>query len=525
VDPVHTADTARAARGPEALRAPRTAARLHLRAALLAALLLAPACAVNPVTGEREVIFVSEEQERRLGREGAEQVAAQMGIFADPALTTYVAAVGARVAARSPRHGVEWHFEIVDQAAPNAFALPDGHLYVSRGLVELANSEDELAAVMAHEVVHVAARHHAQQQTRATGVGLLALPGLLAGAVIGGPLGEVVQVPILVLGSGLVASYGRDQEREADEIGQRLAAEAGYDPGALASYLVTLEAWTAHEQKAHREPGFFDTHPSTPERASSARARAHAARLAAARTPGIARDRAAFLARIDGLLVGENPAEGIFEGPLFVHPDLGFSLRFPDGWKTANTRTAVGAVAGDRRATTTLRAQAEGSDPRAVAKQSLEATARETRLDLLRAGEVEIGGRRAFQALAVAATPRGAVTLHLTWIAHEGVVYLLAGVVEGGYAQSHHAALEATAASFRPLDAEQRARIRETRLRIARAGAGETLAIVSRRSGSAWEPGYAEIVNAVGATTPLPAGAPLKIARREPYTGAAAPAR
>jgi len=446
-----------------------------------------------------------------------------MGIFADRALTAYLAAVGARVAARSPRQGVEWRFEVVDQAAPNAFALPDGHLYVSRGLVELANSEDELAAVLAHEVVHVAARHHAQQQTRATGVGLLALPGLLAGAVIGGPLGELVQVPILVLGSGLVAAYGRDQEREADEVGQRLAAEAGYDPGALASYLVTLEAWTAHQQGAHREPGFFDMHPSTPERAANARERA--ARLAGTRTPGVARDRAAFLARIDGLLVGENPAEGIFEGPLFVHPDLGFSLRFPDGWRTANTRSSVGAIAGDRRATVTLRAQAEGSDPRAVAKQSLEATARETRLDLLRAGAIELGGRRAYQVLAVADSGRGAATLHLTWIAHGGVIYLLAGVVEGGYAQAHHAALEATAASFRPLAAEQRARIRETRLRIVRARAGETLALVSRRNGSAWDAEYAEIVNAVGATAPLPEGALLKLALREPYARAAAPAR
>jgi predicted Zn-dependent protease len=484
---------------------------------------LAPACAVNPVTGEHQVIFVSEEEERRLGREGAEQVAAQMGIFADPALTAYVAAVGERVAARSPRRGVEWRFEIVDQAAPNAFALPDGHLYVSRGLVALANSEDELAAVLAHEVVHVAARHHAQQQARATGVGLLALPGLLAGAVIGGPLGEIVQAPILVLGSGLVASYGRDQERESDEVGQRLAAEAGYDPEALVGYLATLEAWTAHEENGGREPGFFDTHPSTPERAVGARARA--AKLAGPRTPGVASDRAAFLARIDGLLLGENPAEGIFDGPLFVHPDLEFQLRFPDGWKTANTRGAVGAIAGDRRATLTLRAQAEGNDPRAVAKQTLAATARETRLDLLRASELELGGRRAYQALAVAGSGGGAVTLHLTWIAHEGVVYLLAGVVEGGYAQAHHAALDATAASFRPLAPEQRARIRETRLRIAKAHAGETLAAVSRRSGSAWDADYAEIVNAVGAASPLPEGALLKVALREPYAGRAARAR
>jgi predicted Zn-dependent protease len=473
---------------------------------------------VNPVTGERELILVSQEQERAAGREGAKQVAESMGIFADARLGAYVAEVGARVAARSPREQVAWNFEIVDQEVPNAFALPDGHIYVSRGLLELANSEDELAAVLAHEVVHVAARHHARQQTRATGVGLLALPGMLAGAMLGGPVGELVQAPLLVLGAGVVASYGRDQEREADHVGQRLVAEAGYDPAALAGYLTTLERWSAARDGRTHEPGFFDSHPSTPERVEQARA--HAESLERAPLRGVARDREAFLARLDGLVVGENPAEGLFDGPRFVHPDLGFSLRFPDDWQAVNSRSAVGAFSPDRRASVVLVDAGRAGDPRAVASATLAALSRETQLEVLRAGELEVGGRPAFRVEAAAAGARGPSFLHLTWIAHGGRIYRVAGVVDGAHARLHHASLADAGGSFRPLSAADRAAVRERRLRLVRSRAAEGLAALTRRAGSAWDAAYAALVNGLAPDAELPEGRVVKVAVPEPYRGA-----
>jgi predicted Zn-dependent protease len=472
---------------------------------------------VNPVTGERELIFVSPEQERAAGREGAEQVAASMGIFSDARIGAYVAAVGERVAARSPREQVAWRFEVVDQEVPNAFALPDGHIYVSRGLLELANSEDELAAVLAHEVVHVAARHHARQQTRATGVGLLALPGMIAGAMLGGPVGELVQAPLLVLGAGVVASYGRDQEREADRIGQRLAAEAGYDPAALAGYLTTLERWSETRAGRTHEPGFFDSHPATPERVEQARAQAGS--LTRASLPGVARDREAFLAGLDGLVVGENPAEGVFDGPRFLHPDLGFALRFPDDWQTVNSRSAVGAFSPDRRASVVLEDAGGGGDPRAAAAATLAALSRETQLEVLRAGELEVGGSPAFRVEAAAAGTRGASFLHLTWIAHRGRIYRIAGVVDGAHARLHHAALASASGSFGPLSAADRAGVRERRLRLVRSRAAEGLAELTRRAGSAWDPPYAALANGLAPDAALPEGRLVKVAVPEPYRG------
>lgn len=463
------------------------------------------------------MILVSREQEQAAGREAAEQVAAAMGIYADERLTAYVAAVGRRVAAHSPREEIDWRFEIIDQETPNAFALPDGHIYVSRGLLELANSEDELAGVLAHEVVHVAARHHAQQQTRATGVGLLALPALLAGAVIGGPVGQVVQAPLLVLGAGVVASYGRDQEREADRVGQRLAAQAGYDPAALEGYLATLQRWSESQEGATREPGFFDTHPATPERLANTRH--NAATLARSPVAGVAPDRDAFLRTLEGLVVGPNPAEGVFQGARFLQPDLMFSLDFPEGWETLNARSHVGAFSPDERATVVLEIQGRGSDPKAAATAMLAAISRDAPVALLLADALAIAGRDAFHVEALAGGRRGTTLLHLTWIAHDGLIYLVAGVVGEGHARAHAAALAAVGASFRPLSAAERATVRERRLRVARTRADEALAALSRRSGSVWEPGYAALVNGLAPDAAPGAGRLVKIAVEAPYPG------
>jgi len=474
---------------------------------------------VNPVTGRSELILVSREQEQAAGREGAEQVASAFGIFEEAELTRYVAAVGARVAAHSPREQVAWRFEIVDQEVPNAFALPDGHIYVSRGLLELANGEDELAGVLAHEVAHVAARHHARQQTRATGVGLLTLPALLAGAVLGGPMGQVVQAPAVLLGAGVIASYGRDQEREADRVGQRLAAQAGYDPAALSGYLTTLGRWSEAREGHASEPGFLDSHPSTPERIASSRA--YAATLARSPSAGIAVDREAFLRRIDGLVVGANPAEGVFRGAHFLQPDLGFSLRFPEGWRTSNARTRVAAVSPDERASVVLAILDRGTDPKRAASATLESLSREAPLELSRAEAVEIDGLAAFRAEAVMGARSAPTLLHLTWIAYEGLIYLVAGVVDGAHARVHHASLEAAGDGFRRLRADERRSIRERRLRIARTRASEGLRALSRRTGCVWEPGYVALVNGLPSAAPPGPGQLLKIAVEAPYVGRA----
>ena len=497
---------------PTRPRARFSACRLPGLVLLLAGTVLA--CASNPVTRKPDVILVSEAEEIRRGDEGAAAVSAEMGLVSDPGLSALVTEVGRRVASKAPERTHGYSFEIVDRAEPNAFALPGGHVYVSRGLLALVNNEDELANVISHEVVHVAGRHHAQRQTRAAGVGLLVLPGRLVGGLIGGPVGRVVSAPFTAVGVGALASYSRGQELEADDYGQRLAADAGYDPAALATFLQTLEREERLDAGDAKEPGWLRTHPSIPRRITAAEKRAGSL-LPDAPLPG--RDRKAFLQRLDGLLVGEDPAEGLFEGSRFLHPDLDFTLVFPEGWETSNTRLAVGAAEPDGKVQVVLRYQEEGTDPREAANGFLAETAKQVRVDVARLDAIDLNGRPAVHAVVILRAPAGDATLDLTWIVHAGSVYLLTGAVEKRYTDSHRAKFAEVARSFAPLDASQRASVREVRLRLRAARAGEDFEGFGRRAASVWASPELAVANGLPEDAVLRDGQLLKVAIPQPY--------
>ena len=240
---------------------------------------------------------MSPEREAALGAREAEKVSTQIGLVNDPALAAYVEQIGERVARHSPRRDVTYRFAVADMAEPNAFALPGGYVYVSRGLLAIANSEAELANVLGHEVGHVAARHSAQRETRALGIGLLSTVGtVLAGASGGGDAAQAAAQLGQLAGAGLIASYGRDQERQADDVGQRLAAQAGWDPGAMASFLATLERESVLTAGETRRPSFLDSHPVTSERVRDTAARAGT--LVVRPAAPVAESGARFLARL-----------------------------------------------------------------------------------------------------------------------------------------------------------------------------------------------------------------------------------
>jgi predicted Zn-dependent protease len=486
----------------------------RLASQLIALLSYTVACSVNPVTQRPDVVLVSDEQEVQAGNEAAEQVPVAMGIVEDQGLTKYVTEVGKRVAAHAPERPITYTFQIVDLPEPNAFALPGGHVYVSRGILALANDEDELANVIAHEVIHVAARHHAQRQARATGVGILALPGLLAGALLPGALGALVSAPFQVAGAGAIASYSRDQELEADQFGQQISAEAGYDPKALGVFLGDLERATRLMTGKEESTSWFDSHPSTPRRASDATR--HAEGLPFTVSAPIATGSEGYLRRVEGMMVGENPAEGVFEGQRFLHPDMRFVIDFPEGWEAVNTRASVGGVSPDRDAQLVLQLDGKGNDPRERASAFLNELRTQARVDVARLDSLLINGLKAVRGQALVDRR---VTLDLTWIAHRGDIYLLVGVVPRTYTDAHRAIFGKSGQSFRPITAAERQGITERRLRLRTAEAGESLEAFGRRVGNAWNPDETAVVNGLEAGAILGAGQVLKVAIREPYPG------
>lgn len=492
---------------PHAPRRSRPAARVAR--ALLAALALgASACAtaVNPVTGRTELTTMSPQQEAALGQQAAAQVEREIGLVRDPKLVGYVEGLGARLAARSPRQDVTYRFAVADMPEANAFALPGGWVYVSRGLLALANSEDELANVIGHEIGHVAARHAAQRQTRATGVGLLSALGTIAAAVVGGGeaarmVGQLGQVA----GAGLIASYSRDQERQADAVGQKISAEAGWDPAGMATFLETLEReGRLRAEGAQRAPSFLDSHPAAGERAVVAHRRA--AELGGRSQ---ARDRAAFLGRIEGVAVGPDPREGVFEGERFLHPELDFALDFPRGWQTRNSRRAVGAMAPRRDGLVMLESQGAREEPIAAARRWLSAN---PSVQVVESGASRVGPWPAYQALVRARSQQGEAVLALTWIAHPKGTFRLTGMTSPAAWRYYAPAFDGVARSLRPLSAAERSSITGLRLGVVTARNGESLAQLSRRTGNRWTLDETAVANALPRDASLEGGRLVKVA-------------
>lgn len=487
--------------------APTSPARI-LRATLAALALGLAACAtaVNPVTGRTELTTMSPAQEAALGKQAAAQVEREIGLVRDPRLVAYVEEIGRRLAARSPRQDVTYRFAVADMPEANAFALPGGWVYVSRGLLALANSEDELANVIGHEIGHVAARHAAQRQTRATGVGLLSALGTLAAAVIGG--GEAARMAGQlgqVAGAGVIASYSRDQERQADVVGQRIAVEAGWDPAGMATFLETLEReGRLRADGARRAPSFLDSHPAAGERAVMAHRRA--AELGGADR---AHDRAAFLRHIEGVAVGPDPREGVFREQLFLHPDLGFALEFPRGWRTRNSRHAVGAMAPRGDAVVVLESQSAREEPIAAAHRWLAAS---PAARVIESGAARVGPWPAYQALVRARAQQGEAVLLLTWIAHPQGTFRLTGMTSPAAWRFYAPVFDAVAESLRPLTAAERKSATGLRLAVVRAQDGESLARLGQRTGNRWTLEETAVANALPRDARLEGGRPVKVA-------------
>lgn len=453
---------------------------------------------------------ITQAGEQQLGDDEAKKVEQQMGLVRQPALESYVRAIGEKLAAISERPEGPWQFEVVDEPQPNAFALPGGHVYVTRGLLSLLNSEDELAGVLGHEIAHVTAHHSAKRMGAAVLTAPVTIATGIAGSALGivSPLlGSVVSGTGEVITGGLVlAPYGREQEHEADEVGQSLAARAGYDPAGLAHFLHTLDRDIALLSGEQRTFHFLDGHPLTPDRV--ARSEERAPELKRAPANPIAGGRGAFLAKLEGIVVGEDPAQGVFKDRRFLHPDLDFAIDFPAGWKTHNTNDAVGAVSPAKDAVVALRMAASDSSLDKV----LEEAAKEQ--SDVRFERIKVGGLRAARASLSGRGQSGEVTL----IEHGRNVFGVVGQSADSVAKKHAGALRAAANSFRPLRASERREIRESRLRVQAARAGETPAQIAKRTGSSWDAERVAVANEVAVSDRFDTGFAVKVAVPQAYT-------
>ncbi|TVQ59483.1 MAG: peptidase [Rhodobacteraceae bacterium] len=451
---------------------------------------LAAGCAGGPPTEAPRTVAQRPAAEQRAGDRSHEQLVAQFGGAYRGPVAAYVNELGRRLAAVSEQPQGPWTFTVLDNPTVNAFALPGGYVYVTRGLIALANDEAELAGVIGHEIGHVTAGHGAQRQTRSTiaQIGVLAAVIGAAAAGLDGPALDAVGQMGSAVGAGVIASYSRAQEFEADLLGVRYLSRAGLDPFAQADFLESMKAQTALSTRlagGAYDPtrvDFFASHPATADRAREA---VRAARLEAGARPGEgARNRDRFLSAIDGMTFGDSRAHGFVRGRRFVHPELRFAFSAPEGFTIMNASTQV-AARGPRDAALVFDG---GTDPGGpldayVARVWAAGISRQARTGPLQGLErTRIGGMEAATAFLPIDTGRGVRIAQLTAIrTGDGRVYRFLGLSNRDDA-AMRAALDRAARGFERLSAAEAARLQPWRIRVVTVRPGETAESLAART-------------------------------------------
>lgn len=340
--------------------------RPFLFASNAAFLLLLAACTTNPVTGKKQVSLMSESQEVALGQQSDPQVLAQFGLVENPALQRFIQDKGQKMAAVSHRPEIKYEFKVVDSPVINAFAVPGGYVYFTRGIMAHFNNEAQFAGVLGHEIGHITARHSAQQQTKATFGQLLLIGGMIASPQLA-QYGEQAMQGLQVL----FLKFGRDDERESDRLGVEYSTKIGYDAKQMADFFLTLQR---EQDKAGAGaaaiPDFLSSHPNPEDRYNTVKQLAAETQQQVGAT-NLAVGRDSYLRMIEGLVYGEDPKQGFVENSTFYHPELKFQFSVPTGWKHQNSPQQFQMAAPDGKALMVL-TLAPGESLEAAAQQMVQ---------------------------------------------------------------------------------------------------------------------------------------------------------
>lgn len=304
-------------------------------------------CAVNPATGTPNIVLMTENREKEIGKEEHEKVAGSQAFYEDEELLAYVREIGARVAAVSDRPDLEYQFFVIDSPDINAFALPGGYVYVNRGLLTFMNTEAQLAAVMAHEIGHITARHAVQQHARGALAKTAATVGGLVTAVATGSgyVGSQISEVASIWAQTGLSGFGREHELEADSLGAEYLVNAGYDPIAVIDVITVLKNQEDFNRRVTNNSGgyhgLFATHPRNDTRLQQAIA--NVANLSDNEITQT--DNTAFRENIDGLIIGASQRSQTQDNRnRYYQTLLGYTLVFPDDYKVSETTTTVSAV-------------------------------------------------------------------------------------------------------------------------------------------------------------------------------------
>lgn len=473
--------------------------RLTTISLLVPALLVGSAgsCARNPVTGKSELSLVSESQEIQMGQEASKEVAQSIGLYKDAAAQAYVAQLGKRMAAASERPNLPWEFHVVDDASVNAFALPGGFIYVTRGLMTSINDEAELATVVGHEIGHVTNRHSVQQISKAQ----LAQLGLGIGSILSSDIARFGQLASAGL-SILFLKYSRDAENQADQAGFRYALNQHYDVREMTKVFETLDR-ISQSSGGGKLPEWLATHPNPGNRIKHIESMLDTLKVDPSKGQT---NREPYLQHVQGMVYGEDPRQGYFEGSHFYHPQMRFQLTFPEGWQTQNTAQAVVGMSPNQDAIVQL-GLAGNASPTQAAQQFLS----QQGIQAGQSSTSSINGNPAASSYFQAQTEQGTIQGLVSFIGFNGTTFGLLAYTPAGKFSSYENVFSNTIRSFGALQDPSKLNVQPAKVELVKLNRSMTLEQFNAQYPSSLPIEQLAIINELeGPSTTIPAGQTVK---------------
>lgn len=411
-------------------------------------------CAVNPVTKKREFMLLSEADEYNLGKQTDQSVIETYGIYNEPELLNSVSSIGKTMGSLSHRPHLDYNFKILDTPVINAFAVPGGFVYMTRGILAYLNNEAELAGVIGHEIGHITARHSAKQYSKAQ----LAQLGLGLGAALSETFRNYAGIADFGVGM-LFLKYSRDNERQADALGVEYSTKAGYDSNHMANFFDTLERLHPGSDQSGL-PAWFSTHPNPPDRVNAVK-RDTKTWQAKYQNKTFAVNRQKYLNTIDGIVFGEDPRQGYVENSMFYHPRLKFQFPVPAGWKVNNTPNQV-QIFNEKQDAVIIFTLAKESSPSAAANTFIT----NSKATVIKSETARVNGLTAYSVISDISTEQGVIRVMSYFIQKSNTVYTFHGYSSNTQFDTYSGSFRTTMTGFNNLTNPSKINVQPSRLRV-----------------------------------------------------------
>jgi predicted Zn-dependent protease len=439
----------------------------------LISIIIMPSCAVNPVTGRRQLMFMTERQEIRMGQEYDPQIISAFGLYENPPLLALIEERGREMAKISHRSELEYHFRILDSPVINAFAVPGGYIYFTRGILAQFNNEAEMIGVLGHELAHITARHSASRVTQQQLAQILLIGGMIASEEFA-RYGQYAMVGMELL----FLRFSRDDERQADRLGVEYASKIGYDAREMANFFEMLIKMNMDAERGGI-PNFLSTHPDPGDRYNDVRRDAEQWQNTLDNDNWLV-NAEPYLKLLDGMVYGDDPRQGYVDGNGFFHPELEFQFSFPSGWQLENAPTQVRIGPESRQALIVLSIARQAS-----LEEAASVTLRQLELNVQESRRTTVNGMPAIAAVSIQ-NVRGQqenIRVLSYFIDDNGTYYAFHGVSAEGNFNQYLQAFESTMTSFNRLADRERLNVQPERIRIVQVRSAGTLDAILRANG------------------------------------------